>query len=45
MYAVSAGLCILAVSVALGVMAQNAARDPWAVTNTSEMPKYKWDPT
>ncbi len=45
MYVVSAGLCVLAVGVVLGVMAQNAARDPWAVTNSSDMPKYKWDPT
>ena len=45
MYVMSAGLCVLAVGVVLGVMAQNAARDPWAVTNSSDMPKYKWDPT
>src|SRR3990172_7279719 len=43
--AVSAAMCLLALCVALGVLAQNAARDPWAVTNTSEMPRYKWDPT
>src|SRR3990172_11345880 len=43
--AVSAVMCLLALCVALGVLAQNAARDPWAVTNTSEMPRYKWDPT
>src|SRR3990172_5400177 len=40
-----AGMCLFALCVALGVVAQNAARDPWAVTNSSDMPKYKWDPT
>jgi sugar lactone lactonase YvrE len=42
--AVSAGLCLVALCVALGMLAQNAANDPWAVTNTADMPKYKWDP-
>ena len=44
-YAIFAGLCLLAVCVGLGVMAQNAGTDPWAVPTSPDMPKYKWDPT
>ena len=42
--AVSAGLGLLILCVALGAQVQTAP-DPWAVTNTPEMPRYKWDPT
>src|SRR3972149_11165822 len=38
-----AGMCLLVLCVFLVARAQNAANDPWAVTNTSEMPRYKWD--
>src|SRR3990170_4356077 len=41
--ALAAGMCLLVLCVFLVARAQNAANDPWAVTNTSEMPRYKWD--
>src|SRR4051812_6237026 len=44
-YALASACCVLAIGIVLGIKAQNAADDPWAVKTSPDMPKYKWDPT
>src|SRR3989304_2578218 len=43
--AISVGLCLLVLCVALGAQAQTAASDPFAVRRDASAPRYRFDAT